>query len=80
MELQLLIPVAFLLVQLSAGLETKMFQLTMPNVRPYRVNIVKVVDCHKQVFNRCKTRFHMLRASVQECRKKIIFIDRLTAF
>lgn len=27
-----------LLVHLAAGLDTKMFQLTMPNVRPYRVS------------------------------------------
>lgn len=26
------------LIHLTAGLETKMFQLTMPNVRPYRVS------------------------------------------
>lgn len=28
-----------LLANVAAGLETKMFQLTMPNVRPYRVII-----------------------------------------
>ena len=27
------------LIHSSAGLDTKMFQLTMPNVRPYRVSI-----------------------------------------
>jgi hypothetical protein len=26
------------LIHLAAGLDTKMFQLTMPNVRPYRVS------------------------------------------
>lgn len=42
MEINLLrlISVA-LLVHLAAGLDTKMFQLTMPNVRPYRVSL----DC-----------------------------------
>lgn len=29
------------LIHSSAGLDTKMFQLTMPNVRPYRVSTLQ---------------------------------------
>lgn len=46
-----------LLSHLAAGLDTKMFQLTMPNVRPYRVS------------KTAKILFHMLKARSSRLKK-----------
>lgn len=64
-----MIPVAFL-IQLTAGLDTKMFQLTMPNVRPYRVNIKLQAELQTG-FRRCETCFHMLRCETFILKSKI---------
>lgn len=51
-----------LLLHLAAGLDTKMFQLTMPNVRPYRVSIS------------AKIQFHMLKAKSIYLKISLVYI------
>ena len=58
MESQSLWIISFaFLINVSFGLDTKMFQLTMPNVRPYRVNVNNVLI--NSVLTVASIRYHL---------------------